>query len=136
MKNLFVLGIMYLAISCKPEDILPNKMIILGDWKLVEYKINSRNDWYKPFSEVKVEFKATGAIKYNNNDFLYEPFGEGWCNQAVSYKLKGDRLYFKFGKPECIPIVIPNTPPYGVVQQISKNDLEIEWWGRNYRFRR
>jgi hypothetical protein len=138
MKNLFILGILFLMVGCKPEEVFPGSWMILGNWWLVEYKYSNRTEWYKPISETSVEFKKSGGLVYNPDSDLnyFGLFGGGWCNTAKSYNLKKDKLYFDFNEPECIPIINPNTPPFAKVLQLSKDELVIEWWYYTYRFRR
>lgn len=120
--------------NCSLQDTFIHPIPVLGSWKLTEFKFHSDSSWKPVNTDLTVHFQLNGSIKYDRTDktsyFSYELFNGGWCNEAEKYNIKGNRIYFKFSKANCIPFINPNTPEFSTILQSSRKKLVIEWWGK------
>lgn len=109
---------------------------ITGSWRLTEHKPDSIWQAVNANNSLTVRFKSNGNIQYDNKEFYYIWWflHGGWCNYAEKYTLRDGRIYFEFSKPGCIPVVYPNTPAYGHILKLTKQELVIEWWGQSWKF--
>jgi len=139
MKNVAILFFLGLGLqSCNFKDAFVHPLSINDSWKLTEYKRSSDSSWQAVNNSLTVRFKSNGDIKYGKDESYYGLMflRGGWCNHAEKYTLKDGRIYFEFGKPGCIPIFDPNTPAYGHILKLTKQELVIEWWGESWKFTR
>jgi hypothetical protein len=139
MKNVAILFILSLGLQdCNFKEAFVHPFSITDSWRLAEYKRYPDSSWQavNVNKSLTVRFKANGNIQYGNDESYYGwmPFRGGWCNHAEKYTLKDGRIYFEFGEPGCIPFFAPNTPVYGHILKLTKEELVIDWWGESWKF--
>lgn len=141
MKNIAILILFIVGLwlqSCNFKETFVHPFSITDSWRLTEHQRYPDSSWnaINVNNSLIVRFKLDGNIQFDKEESYYGwiPFQEGWCNRAEKYKLKDGRIYFGFGERRCVHIVAPNTPPYGHILKLTKQELVIEWWGQSWKF--
>lgn len=138
-KTVFAFLCILILIGCNLENHSISPIWLTGSWKLTEFKPHPDSSW-RPENNQKfiIQFRLNGTIQYKNSDnfYLRFPFDGGWCNKAERYDLVKNRIYLQFGKPGCIPFINPKTPRFGVISELSRKQLVIDWWGSSFMFER
>ncbi|TDE13782.1 lipocalin family protein [Dyadobacter psychrotolerans] len=127
MKNIILLivqvSMLIFVSACKSND--PSSKSLVGSWDVIAYKTHPDSTLKEPYksSRINVIFDRKGKL----GSVGITPFDGGWCNVAERYSIDKDIISFQFGKPNCIPLINPNTPESAKIIELTGNTLTIEW---------